>query len=620
MSVVELEEELKALRERLVREKTEMDKLKNKNEELTAQLLGKGQTPSGKNKSPHSTCPPSPAASVAPSNVLTSVEVMYMPKDKKNVMFSGQPGTIPFHEWVDELQNSFNFRRYGQREQAALLYGHLEGEARQEIRHSPSEVRKNPNLILETLKEAYGQPYSLTITQKRFFDRKQKEGEGLREFSHALLALSEDVNRCNGGVELCSDQTIRNQFAENVRDSSLRRELKRLIRQDPEIKFSSLRREAILFWEEEFRDMLKKQDEKLEGLARKVEALQMQKGRRTGGSRQEPRTLPPAKKRRWVEHLPEVVFAYNTTEHASTGFTPYFLMFGQAPNLPIDLLLSANTEHFSGTRDDWVLEHQNRLQEAYQQARGQLQHAAALRRKYQGVPTPDSLLRIGQLVYRKNHGWQGRHKIQDVWMSVPFRVIAQPDPDKAVYTVVPIDGSLDPKNIHRTELRPCSQELEVEEVAERAQGDYQTDDGESSVEDEPRPLWVKREVWTKSDDRRQMGVGVVDGEGLDVGMLSPEENEGIPSRVLHGNIMDSNIGEACGQSEGAGDIVSPQEKLRRSSRQTAGKHTNPFNLQRSARDNELGIGACQDGHVSCVWLTVLKDLLSTLVTSLGKEV
>ncbi|XP_049335118.1 uncharacterized protein LOC125802156 [Astyanax mexicanus] len=324
MSVVELEEELTALRERLVREKTEMDRLKNQNDVLTAQLLGKGQTPPGKAKSPQSSCPPSPAVSAPASNLVTSVEVMYVPKDKKNVIFSGQPGTMPFHEWVDELQCSFNFRRYGAREQAAFLYDHLEGEAKQEIRHSSIEIRRNPTLILDTLKEAYGQPFSLTIAQKRFFDRKQKEGEGLREFSHALLSLSEDINRCNGGVELCSDQTVRNQFAENVRDPFLRRELKRLIRQDPETRFSSLRREAILFWEDgqmsgknahvhemgaegvecarvigstsnldsfisEFRDMLKKQEEKLEGLTQKVEALQMQKGRRMGRLRQEPR-------------------------------------------------------------------------------------------------------------------------------------------------------------------------------------------------------------------------------------------------------------------------------------------------------------------------------------------
>lgn len=148
----------------------------------------------------------------------------------------------------------------------------------------------------------------------------------MREFSHSLLSLAGDINRCNGGVELCGEQTIRNQFAENVRDPSLRRELKRLIRQDPNIKFSALRRESMLFWEEnnvpdrasynlapedaavecsgitttnksvnpdsfllELRDAMRKQEEKLEGLAQQVARLQVSEGRRGRRPRQEPR-------------------------------------------------------------------------------------------------------------------------------------------------------------------------------------------------------------------------------------------------------------------------------------------------------------------------------------------
>ncbi len=324
-----MEQELAALQERLVKEKAAMDELKQRNEALTAQLQQATTTtdPLETSHSPSDVGPASSAASsVSTSKVITSVEVIYVPKDKKMLMFSGDPGTISYYDWVDEVQNSMNYRQYREREQAAFLYDHLEGGAKQEIRYSTLEVRRSPTLILEVLKEAYGHPYSLTASQKRFFDRKQKAGEGLREFSHSLLSLAGDINRCNGGVELCGEQTIRNQFAENVRDSSLRRELKRLIRQDPNIKFSALRREAMLFWEEdnvsdrapynlapestaaecsgitttnnsvdpdpfllELRDAMRKQEEKLEELAQQVARLQVSEGRRGRRPRQEPR-------------------------------------------------------------------------------------------------------------------------------------------------------------------------------------------------------------------------------------------------------------------------------------------------------------------------------------------
>uniref|UniRef100_A0A8C7YK08 Integrase catalytic domain-containing protein n=1 Tax=Oryzias sinensis TaxID=183150 RepID=A0A8C7YK08_9TELE len=50
-------------------------------------------------------------------------------------------------------------------------------------------------------------------------------------------------------------------------------------------------------------------------------------------------TLPVSRKRDWHVCLPQVWYYYNTTLHQSTGESPFFLMFGREPRLPVDLLL-----------------------------------------------------------------------------------------------------------------------------------------------------------------------------------------------------------------------------------------------------------------------------------------
>ena len=43
------------------------------------------------------------------------------------------------------------------------------------------------------------------------------------------------------------------------------------------------------------------------------------------------------------EPLPFICFAYNTARQESTGFSPFFLVYGRESNLPVDILLGSNT-------------------------------------------------------------------------------------------------------------------------------------------------------------------------------------------------------------------------------------------------------------------------------------
>ncbi|KAJ8383368.1 hypothetical protein AAFF_G00221580 [Aldrovandia affinis] len=50
------------------------------------------------------------------------------------------------------------------------------------------------------------------------------------------------------------------------------------------------------------------------------------------------RALPPRLKQKWPQMLQTLTFAYNCTAHESTGYAPFYLMYGRTPRLPVDVM------------------------------------------------------------------------------------------------------------------------------------------------------------------------------------------------------------------------------------------------------------------------------------------
>lgn len=231
MNAEELQQELSDLKARVLADKEVVSKLKEENDTLVQKLQAAESQDSSSVKPP------------------SREHIVYVPKEKKCAVFSGGSSAL-FYEWQDEISATVCYRSYSEPEKAAYIYEHLGGEAKQEIKYRTKAEKSNPARVLEILQEIYGQPQSLTKLQRQFFDRRQREGESVREYSHALMAIMEEINHCNVKETWCSDFVLRDQFAENVCDVALRRELRKTIRQNSTISFFELRKEALQWGEE----------------------------------------------------------------------------------------------------------------------------------------------------------------------------------------------------------------------------------------------------------------------------------------------------------------------------------------------------------------------------------
>ena len=137
----------------------------------------------------------------------------------------------------------------------------------------------------------------------------------------------------------------------------------------------------------------------------------------------------------WSKHLPELLLAYNATSSTVTGYSPYYLLFGRRPRIPVNYLFPTLRDSPHQTKMEVsVVAMQKRLKEAFTAARCLTSEEVARQCHYYDRKAGAVALQPGDIVMVHTDGFVGKRKVKDRWEDGGFIVESQLE-DWPVYKV-----------------------------------------------------------------------------------------------------------------------------------------------------------------------------------------
>lgn len=174
---------------------------------------------------------------------------VYIPRERQIVPFSGDccKDNQTVDEFIDEIERVIRVRGLNSEDQVDFILSHLRGSALDEIRLCMGGEIKQPQELFSYLRGAFRERRTTPQLLHAFYSRRQSDGEDFRDFSHALSQLLNAALQQSSHVVSDPQLALRDQFIEGVRDSTLRRELRRFVRERPHCTLFDIRDEAMMW-------------------------------------------------------------------------------------------------------------------------------------------------------------------------------------------------------------------------------------------------------------------------------------------------------------------------------------------------------------------------------------
>lgn len=165
--------------------------------------------------------------------------------------FNGENAQVKFGDWKHQVESMLSFQPLTDSQKADILLNLLEGEAKREILTLERQGRDTPKKIFDVLHVLYGENTHVSVLRTRFFNCRQQPQESLKSFSLQLRELFLMLKQRDEAELGDGDAILRDQFIMGLRDSSLRQELRRLVRKTPALSFDEVKMEALALEQEQ---------------------------------------------------------------------------------------------------------------------------------------------------------------------------------------------------------------------------------------------------------------------------------------------------------------------------------------------------------------------------------
>ena len=163
-------------------------------------------------------------------------------------------------------------------------------------------------------------------------------------------------------------------------------------------------------------------------------------------------TMPIECKGEWQEWVSAMTHAYNCTISKTTGFSPYHLMYGREPKIPIDIELNLPSNREEVTPKTYMERLVHKMEWAFKKAKENITRDQVSRKKYHDKTIRCHRVEVGDLVLLRDKKLKSNYKIADKWEDGVYEVLSKRD-EVPVFAIKKL-GSKEKHIVHRNMIHP----------------------------------------------------------------------------------------------------------------------------------------------------------------------